>query len=307
MTEIVLTGLDGSNPLAFLAALGVVEALTDDGLPIQLRWENRGIWTPILRGEGFDLERLLARLDADRERRSSESVLQLEYDGKRDVRPPLPRFREFLLEQAASCSPEHRTGADWAAAFGSDAIADGSGTKTKPTALHFVAGQQQFLAMALQLASETSREHLREALFGPWTYSSPLPVMGWDATAAREYALRADNPSGDKKTGNPGAEWLAFRSLTALPTAPASGALRTAACSGGWKSGYFRWPLWRPAIGREVVRTLLSRSWGEAEDRRKVPPSIARREIGIHVLFRSRIVRHDTGGRGTMSPSEVVI
>ena len=46
----LLAGLDGSNLLAFMASLGTLRLL-ELGRPAskpRLRWEHRGVWTPIL-------------------------------------------------------------------------------------------------------------------------------------------------------------------------------------------------------------------------------------------------------------------
>jgi hypothetical protein len=67
MTEHRLVGLDGSNPLAFFAALGVLQALADAGVTANLRWELQGRWRPFLR-VALDEEALVALLDADRDK-----------------------------------------------------------------------------------------------------------------------------------------------------------------------------------------------------------------------------------------------
>ena len=49
--EIELSGLDGSNLLAFMAALGTVRVLsaTESGMECALSWkESMGIWRPII-------------------------------------------------------------------------------------------------------------------------------------------------------------------------------------------------------------------------------------------------------------------
>lgn len=170
---------------------------------------------------------------------------------------------------------------------------------TKPTALHFTAGQQQFLRMARELVSMVTSEHLSEAVMGPWLYQSPLPVMGWDATTARDYALRASNPSDEKKLGVPGADWLAIRGLASMPVAPIGRRVLTAGCVGGWKKGRLRWGLWGVPLARDVVRSLLR---CELEVMRPAE----RVGIGIRAVFSSRISRHPTGGRGSFEPATVI-
>src|SRR5690606_5277238 len=138
------------------------------------------------------LDDLVQWIDEDRQACTSEAALDLEYDGKRDLKPEPSEYRKYLERLVAACGPRERRGVDWACSFASDVIKGNNGN-TKPTALHFTAGKQQFLKMVLELAEGVTPDDVREALVGPWQYARPLPVMGWDATASRDYALRASN------------------------------------------------------------------------------------------------------------------
>ncbi len=88
---------------------------------------------------------------------------------------------------------------------------------TKPTAFHFTAGQQTFLDMVDELRTGITAAHLREALDGPWLNRSQLPSLTWDSSVARLYALRAGNPSKEKRGSVPGANWLAVIGLSYFP------------------------------------------------------------------------------------------
>ena len=52
MPEIELTGLDGGNLLAYLAALGTLRVLkaAEPGGDVRMKWVERGFWTPIVVG-----------------------------------------------------------------------------------------------------------------------------------------------------------------------------------------------------------------------------------------------------------------
>jgi len=229
MGDLVARGLDGSNPLGFLAALGVLRALEPEGA--RLKWEREGAWCPVFSSDIGDMCALVARLNADRLACVGDPALALEYDGKRDLKPPPQHYREYLQALVSACSPQARRSVDWAASFATDVAVDRNGN-TKPTALHFTAGQQQFLQMANDLATNTTENDLREALDGPWQYTRPLPVMGWDSTMARDYALRATDPSTDKKAGVPGADWLGLRGLAFLLAVPVGPRVVTTGCEG---------------------------------------------------------------------------
>lgn len=292
--DLTLTGLDGTNPLSFIAALGVVAVSP----PLsELRWEWVGRWVPVLTSEFRSIDALVDCVDVDRVKSSASLALALEYDGKRDLKPSPQRFRDYLATLVADSSVHDRLGVDWAAAFGSDVVQDNNGN-TKPTALHFTAGQQQFLSMVRELAAGVTSADLREAVEGPWSYRRPLPVMGWDGTSSRDYALRATDPSTDKKLGVPGADWLAIRGLVLLPSFPVADKLMTTGCSGRWKRGAFSWPLWTVPIGYDVIRSLLS-----LDVTPEGCPPERRAGLGIGGVFSAGIKRSDQGGYGSFEPA----
>jgi len=304
MNEIHMPGLDGTNPLGFLAGLGVLNAVSDqrggDPRPA-LSWVQAGSWMPVLHA-GLDEGELLEALWADLRGWDREPVLDLKYgeDGAsvRDLKPPPAVFRAFLQDLIVSATPEERRGVDVAASWATEVAVDNKGN-TKPTALHFTAGQQKFLEMVRTLRDEVTRDDLHEALVGPWSYSRALPVLQWDCTMFRDYALRADDPSGAKKLGVPGADWLAFRGLPFIRVAPMGKRAMTTGCVGEWKTGSFHWPLWTHPIERPTVHTVLQLRLAEITDAER----LAR---GISMVFRCAIKRADPGGRGSFAPAAVI-
>jgi hypothetical protein len=304
MTELVLTGLDGKNPLAFLAALGVLNATTlavKQSAPApKLVWRSKGTFAPAI-VDGPEHDVLLDVLTRDLVRFKSEPAIELRYSKAgagaqaHDLKPPPSVFVEYLRSLRHKGA---RLSLDFAAAFATDVATDNGGN-TKPTALHFTAGQQEFLAMVTELRDQVGREDLEEAVFGPWKYSRPLPVLQWDNTTARDYAVRASDPSKEKKLGVPGADWLAFRGLTFFHVAPVGARILTTACSGGWKTGVFRWPLWSvPLTPSVIAAALASPEIGEADPR-------VLEARGISIVFESSIRRSDQGGYGSFTPARV--
>jgi hypothetical protein len=152
--------------------------------------------------------------------------------------------------------------------------------------------------MVGELVGKVTKDDLRETLQGPWRYERSLPVLGWDATSSRDYALRASDPSTDKKRGVPGADWLAVRGLTFFPAVPQGNRVMTTGCSGGWKDGTFRWPLWTVSLPASVIRSVLCQ---KVEDMTKHE----RRARGIGGVFSSGIKRSDQGGYGSFEPASV--
>ncbi len=304
MAPLLLTGLDGTNPLGFLAALGVLNVLAD-GVPAgtiaRLAWTYKGAWRPVVSvGDApLTFELLAGRIMADLATWKKEPAIDIEYDGVRDLKPSPPIYRAYLERLVEKSVPNGRRSVDVAAAFATDVAVDGSGN-TKPTALHFTAGQQEFLAMVRELVEGTRVEDVLEALTGPWRYARSLPVLKWDATVFRDYALRAGDPSKEAPTGVPGADWLAFRGLSFIRVAPRGRQILTTGCSGEWKTGLFRWPLWSASLTRDTVRGVLAfPSLTRIEERE-------RRARGIAVVYEARIRRSDQGGYGSFSPASAV-
>ena len=298
MHDVTLHGLDGGNPLGFLAALGALEGALDDSTEARLTWRREGEWRPVLTSTFADVTALVDRLDHDRRACASDPALALAYGGKKDLKPSPGDFRTYLTRLLEKTTATERRSVDWASAFATDVAVDNNGN-TKPTALHFTAGQQQFLQMVGELVTNVTKDDLREALEGPWRYERPLPVMGWDATDAREYALRATDPSTDKKRGVPGADWLAVRGLGYFPTVPRGSRVMTTGCRGSWKDGALQWPLWTVPLTPAVIRSTLRLDVEQMS-------AAERTARGIGMVLRSGIRRSDQGGYGSFSPASVL-
>jgi hypothetical protein len=308
MKALLLTGLDGRNPLGFLAAIGLLRVLDDDA-------RRRRAMTPTL---SFDpptgLARIASELDtseivdlvlSDAAAQADNRALQFAYtkDGDearpgtdnavRDLKPP-PALAAKLLGDVAT-APERVSGL--AAAWFSELVQDNNGN-TKPTGFHFTAGQQTFLSMVEDLRTGISVEDVREALLGPWTNTSPLPSLSWDSTVTRLYALRASDPSGEKRGSVPAANWLGVIALEAFPVAPYGAELVSTGIQGRWKDSVFRWPLWSPGASFRAVSSLVrvdARKWTVTQ----------RKELGITEVLGAKILRSDQGGYGSFTPSHV--
>ena len=302
MTEISLPALDGINPLGFLAALGVLDTLTGAVPHATLRWTDDLVPHAIVGGVG-DINELLDVLELDREAWADSVVLGFPAESPlADAKPSSEKLRGWF--EAVAAVPKRRE-ADLLCSLVAEGAADGNGKNAKPTHFHFTAGRQQFLDMVRTLVSGVSREHLREAVLGPWSYASKLPSLSWDAGSERIYAVRATNPSDDTRLGVPGADWLAFRGLVFYPVRTLRESLRTTACDDDWKRGAFRWPLWPVPASRDVV-------WSLVADRTLVSPRVDQRssavlhERGINFVLQAPIKRNDQGGYGSFGAPEIL-
>jgi hypothetical protein len=321
-----LTGLDGANPLAFLAALGALRVLDyrarqrGQALP-QLSWIDDGCWRPVIHGMP-SIDAIVGELLEDKGSWRDDPALLLAYDEtgeklvdpraakgtfSRDLKPKPSAMRAFLEILASGAVVEQprrkrlllRRSLDTAAAYGSEIVQDQTKGNTKPTAFHFTAGNQKFLKAVAELQAKVDIADLNEALGGPWQRGSTLPNMSWDATNSRLYALRARNPATDAKTTVAGADWLAFIGLAVVPSFPRGNDLATTGIKGGWKDSSFTWAVWeRPATLR-VVSSIV-----------RIPAlaalsPIARRAQSLAAVFSSGISRSDQGGYGAFAPAEV--
>jgi len=283
-----LTGLDGSNLLGFLAALGALRtlALADPDDRWRMKWDTpHGVWIPILRrrsriGSDVVVDRLFAGLERDStpefDLNRSPEVKNLSVDPQ--------TFREVSTEAQTLATPERRGYADFIAAFGSDSCVVQNGKTIEDTDLRTMsgAGHQHFLGTMKQLASQTEARHLREALFGPWGYADERLGLRWDPQEDRRYALRWENPSGPPTKTVRGANRLAVEALPLFPAVPGVGGLETTGFVRRDKRVSLTWPLWTPAASAETVRSLLALP----ELRQPKPDRQSLRARGVVEIFR---------------------
>ncbi len=318
--SLILTGLDGANPQGFLAALGVQQALADQGSPTRMRWVDDGGWRPeLLEMETFD--EIVGLLEKDLATWKREPALNFNYpardkktgnpkkkgkiqeiDQVRDLKSLPEEYAEYMRQMRARGGRSEQL----ALAFATDVGIDGSG-HVKPNDLHFLAGQQRFLEMVIELRDSITPEHLREAIEGPWLGQDDVPVFDWNATSGRMHALRAFDPSkknipNNKKTSTAGAEWLSFTGLRCLPTVPDSPRSNmTTGAFGSWKHGSFRWLIWSAPLSNTVVSSALQQT-----EKASGFAASALEAWGITQIFESTIHRTDQGGYGSFSPPAVI-
>lgn len=324
-TTIRLTGLDAQDPLAYLASLGCLLAVSTRCRLAKLDeprmyFDLGSVPTPVLEAPLTDAEALLDMLVEDLDAiagrakgGSRDPFLTFSYEDDagnpvQDLKPPPKVFRAAAQGWIDKADHENRRTVDWAAAVLTDVAIDGSKGGAKPFALHFTAGQQRFLTIALELldgsggkppAPGVDREDLRAAVFGPWPNNRPLKVFSWSPTQDRAYALRAVDPSTDQKLGTPGADWLALRGIGLISSAPEGSLIKTSGIHGKWKLGTFSYPIWPQPLDVDAARSLL-RHPAVAEDKRVHGAAARTLPRGVEVLT-CRISRSDQGGYGAFS------
>ena len=291
--EILLRGIDGANPLGFLAALGALRVLSLDIDDIQLRWtKHTNAWRPLLvLGESIGEEQLVERLHS----KMAASIPVEVFSLGDNPSVPLDMFRRYVHASAQAALNGDRIRADFAAAFAGEHPTDKDG-KVPDTALRTMsgAGHQHFLKFMRNFIEQARPEHLQKTLFAAWRYDDPVQNMTlrWDPSDDNRYALRWSDPSGDPDRKSIGSMWganrLAIEALPLFPTLPTHRQLETVGFhTQGARKTHWTWPIWDAFANLDTVRSLL----GMADVHRSDRPDLQPRPVGargIVEVYRSR-------------------
>ncbi|MFP4216897.1 MAG: hypothetical protein ACLFVH_13285 [Phycisphaerae bacterium] len=255
---LLLPGLDGTNPLGFLAAMGVFRMIdASNGLgQIRLRWTSaNGTWIPALIGTDLSQDILLQLLVDKLSQTIDEHPVRILKDLA--VEAPTPRFDLFRQHTQDACA-NRRTGADWLAALASDIIPSSAINQLQTTRRDY------FYGNLTSVIERTTIDHLRRAIFAPWDYADPLDnqSLHLEPSEDRRHAHQWNKPAGDpdrKKSGGMlGANRLAIEAFTLFTSLPNGDALRTIGFTG--QRSYntrWTWPIWNVPLSLPVAWSLL--------------------------------------------------
>ena len=282
---LLLPGLDGSNLLGFLAAVGTLRtvALIDATTDPRMQWRaTGGTWIPSLSGTGADSAEALLALVAPALSRCSTP----EFDFAQDLNVSSGTFSAVASQAQREAAIRERRHADFTASFGCEVTRTTDGKHIRDTAFRTMsgAGHQHFLVTMKDLVASTDTGHLRRSLFERWDYSDDKLGLRWDPEEDRRYALRWDNPSSDIVRTVRGANRLAVEALPLFPTAPRNRQLHTTGFSTGNRAVLLTWPIWKAALSVDVVRSLLALS----EIQRPAPNRLPLSAMGIVEVYRSQ-------------------
>jgi hypothetical protein len=292
MNSLILRGIDGSNPLAYLAALGALR-LADSGM--KMRWVLDGVWRPELLANSELHEESLCELLLNAPGVPTHSFLGL----PKNITVEPKVFRTFATGAAAEATLADRRAADFAASFGSEACIEEKKNRIQYTSLCFItgSGHQDFLETMKRLWEKAGREQLRRALFEKWDYSDAGLSMRWDPAEAREYALRWNDPGSEGAMTVWGANRLAIEALPLFPAQPARGGLSTTGFRRVKGGEEFTWPIWTQAAGCGTVGSLLVRKELQEEN----PDRRILAEIGVEEVYRAQRIRIGAGANFKVS------
>ena len=291
---LVLNGLDGSNPLAFLAAVGTLRTATlaEPNSDWRMKWvERHGTWVPELSAARAISPKALVELLMPA--LHLESTPEFDFDKNLAVSPE--KFEKVAKDAQRRASREARRYADFIASFGCEALVTPDGKKIQDTALRTMsgAGHQHFLGTMKKLVKVTGKRHLHQSLFETWSYEDDMLGLRWDPREDRRYALRWDNPSGDGVKTMRGANRLAVEALPLLPTIPVGRPMGRQLATTGFtrhdRAVWFKWPIWERSLGLDVVRSLLALAEVQAPE----PDRTRLRVRGIVEMYRSQRIAND--------------
>jgi hypothetical protein len=285
-SELMLSGLDGSNPLGFLAALGVHQTLGQHYPKenILMRWTQcGGVWLPVLINNPVGVDVFCENLE-EILRGLSREPFQIENKLPFDV----SKFRKNALDFMNQGNQSDRRNLDILAGFGSDAIANKDGI-FQDTKLRMIrAGDSVgngFPAYSLSICEETGALDLQRTLFRNWDYSDKGTSLRIDPNEDRQYALRGGDPSKESTLSMRGANRLAIEAMALMYTAPSGKSLGTAGFTElGKKCVYWTWPIWKYPISINTAKSVISLPMLQEESMNNHSLSA----FGIAVVFRCR-------------------
>lgn len=267
---LLLPGLDGTNPLGFLAALGVLRVLTLQKHGVTLSWQlSDGTWRPTLFGVQIPLAELGAELHA--------AIGKLDHSAW-SIDKELPflaaRLREHTAKSVADSSKSNRINADTLAAFGVECCREKKKVNKqevemfKDTAFRLVrSGDNQhngLLEYAVFTLANCRSNQIQRAVESDWLYRDEKKSFRWDPAENRGYAYQWGDPSDDGALTERGANCLALFGMICFPVIPSNGQAETTGFSRRQSNEsekslqFFTWPIWEHPLSLDVVRSLLA-------------------------------------------------
>lgn len=267
---LLLTGIDGSNPLGFLAALGTLRTLahTWPENDVRMRWLiHGGAWRPeLISNNEMSADVVLVGL--------SEAL---------QVKPAAHPLYRTLSDKNRNWDA-NQPDADWITALTSDLA-------PKAVSQLQTVRRDYFLGNVESILARTKASHLDRTLFQFWDYADALEnqSLHFDPTEDRRHAYQWAKPSGDpdrkKRGGMLGANRLAIEAWPFFQAFPRGDKLQTRGFRGtSVDNTWWTWPLWGVALGESVLHSTLALAQLQEEQ----PATEALRAIGIAAVFRCR-------------------
>lgn len=284
---LVLPGLDGTNPLGFLAALGLQRTLHEAEMQPQLRWQPaNATWVPRLTLCDKSVESAEDVLDI------LEARLAKTYEShpiftaiKRCNAEDRQRQFEVTKEEASIGS---RVKDEWLSSVGCDVADERDGNQLQTVRRDYFEGNLK------SLITNTTKEHLERSLFYVWDFADQLDnhSLHLNPSEDRRHAYQWNKPSGDPERkylgGMIGANRLAIEAWPLFPTIPLGTSLQTVGFTGVRANDTrWSWPLWDIPASPNVVRTMLSNPDLQSADINGSSVA-ALQQVGVFAVYRSQ-------------------
>jgi len=283
---LVFEGIDGSNPLGYLSALGAFRtiSLSSPETNIRMHWvRSMGAWRPAISA-------------SENVKLSEELVLDLLEKGLQ-VLPedhPAIRLAEYIIANglrhclvtaAESANPLDRQDSEWLSCNNSDIAGADSISQLQTTRRDYHPG------IIKGLTSLTTREHLDRSLFQAWDYADPIAGVSLhlEPREDRRHGYQWFMPSGDPTRGTSGgmigANRLALEAWPLFQSLPDGDKLATVGFRGlRANNTTFTWPIWNKPIHFELLRSILGLQSIQGSEME----SNNLESIGIPVVYRCR-------------------
>ncbi|GII96342.1 type I-G CRISPR-associated protein, Cas3-extension family [Sinosporangium siamense] len=312
MSAVVLPALDGREPLGFLAALGVLRVLADEGgVPARLSFSDRDA-TAVVHSDLADVDEIAGELRKVVASIGEGAVLPGVGAGFPPAagvgQDPLRWPRETYRDHAVRLRESHPRAAEvWLPALTTDLAVDSQG---RGAISPFIApaGQQKlrtFFEKPLK-AVRADPTHLRDALVR-WRR-----VEGFTGEYLDHRVLRssADDPRGRRgmEAGVPGATWLATMAIPMFRLGGDGRRVRSTLWQRTADDHVMIWPLWTPRLDVEAVRCLLEHPALRPVDEGPTMTATAWEPLGVFGVYSAH--RRRLPGRtfeGVLSPNTVTI
>lgn len=279
---LLLPGLDGANPLGFLAALGVLRILTLRRYGPKLRWVQSGnTWRPSLLGLSSSLAEFECELHAgltslDNSVWSIHNKLPFEAN----------IFRKYINEGVRKSCFNDRQFVDYLASFGAEFFeaADGNFEETDLCMVRTAdSAGQGMIAYGRRIIDTTEPSHLKNAIEANWSSADAKCALRLDPGEDKPYGLQWQNPSSVGAMSERGANCLALFALPCFPVIPTRSAAQTVGF--GLRQGEqtsFTWPIWDVPLNLSVVSSVVSL----VELQRPDPDWLRLRSMRIAAVYR---------------------
>ncbi len=256
-------GINGANPLGFLAALGLFRHVaTKLDATVRMRWEVAGgNWSPTLVGTNPILN-------------SDEAMLDWLFESLRTdpAQHWLKRLNEYPEERlglarpgayslaASDASLSDRIAADWLSCNGSDLCQADENNQLQTSR------RDHFPKNAVSLVRTLTMQHLERTLFRQWDYADSIENVSLhlEPREDRRHAYQWHKPSGDPtrklRGGMVGANRLAIEAWPLFQSVALRGDLQTIGFRGTrpMKGIRWTWPIWTAPLALCDVTPALN-------------------------------------------------